>query len=444
MVETLRLKLQTFNKQFSPWFKGVCIGVGGVTLFMIIYHALCCGGDFEIYMVAADYISRGKLPYGHITLTLSDGTTIGHGKFRYSPWAATLFVPFTFLPLRVAFFIWLTLGTVFIFYTCRLLLYFLPTQALSFEHKVGLLLLALLGVIRFIGQNYELGQMTLFLVWASLLSLYWIQRGKTVRGSALLGMAINIKVMPITLLPYLLYRKAFKPAILTIGFVVVFLLLPTLFYGLEQNLILHQAWWEVIRPVNEEYLLETKAGIYDLSAFVPALLTDLPGETHIDLPRHFVSLAPSVISVITLIVKGIFIVFTLYFIRDWPFTPFKKREQTLWEVSYIFMITPLIFPHQPKYEFYYLLPGLSYLVFYMYHMRQGRTGFSCNTYYVLFGGLSLYILLTQLTSVNIVDRYWYNVSQYYNVITYGVFILMGVLAYCRPVYLRNKYRQSSL
>jgi hypothetical protein len=135
------------------------------------------------------------------------------------------------------------------------------------------------------------------------------------------------------------------------------------------------------------------------------------------------------------VVRAFFILLALYFIGSRPFRKVKNRLQEFYEVSYILIAAPLIFPHQQHYAFLMVFPATTYLLYYL--MMK---------YFIPYPGSDLsgsfrtrkIILITLMTIIYLVLNSHFILGQFNNlydhfkVLTYGVLLLVGVLAFCRP------------
>jgi hypothetical protein len=224
--------------------------------------------------------------------------------------------------------------------------------------KKWLLLYYILAIIcsaRFLHLNFKLGQMTIFLIYASLESIHLINNKKPIWGAVLLALAINIKLLPLAFLFYLIYRKEFKPALWVIFFFVIFLFVPALFFGFDFNLVLLKDWTNLLAGTSGNSIMEDikSEGISPLLS--PYLM--ISGEGN--------SLNLSLLNTVLVInaVKLLLVVFTIYFLDFRPFQMVRNRLQNFYAIAYILLITPLIAPHQRYYSFLYVLPAFCYVFF---------------------------------------------------------------------------------
>jgi hypothetical protein len=417
----------------SPNFsriQGLLIGLACL-YFLKVYSSNA--GDFRSYYHAGTYLKNGLSPY--YFYIPEEGWV---SMFSYPPFFALLMLPFSLLPIGIAALIWNVLSLAALFRVYALIEGFLDLKkhlnTIQFRYFV---FFTILLTVRFILYNFDLTQSTLIVMWGTLEGLRLIKKDKFVIGSLLLAVVISVKLLPLVILPYLIYRAYFKEAVLTILFILLLNVLPIFIYGKDGFLSILTEWWRIVNPTNIEFTLKQNAGdetTHGLSAFVPAFFSD--SVVRYDLRRHFLSLNASQITILLLVFRMFFIALTLYFLRSKPFKKVVSNTQFMWEVSYLLMVIPLLFPQQMKYAFALLLPAFSYLIFNMMMMEK-NTKFR---FLILL--MSLVFMLTTLSTDGIIGKQFYEYGQYYKLITWGDFILIFALAICPPIELEKLLFQS--
>ena len=412
--------LNTHIKRFIPYLLFILV------LGFLILKSLS-NGDFKVFLEAAKLVAAGKNPYHEWLHIVNDN----YALYFYSPLWAMILIPFSFLPNFIPNFIWLLANTYFLYRIWILLAKYVDLQSLSGKQVKWILFLSILLNTRYILYNFELIQMTIFLLWGALESLYLFKNKKILSGGALLALVINIKILPIVLFPYLLYRKEWKSALSTLGFSIIFLFLPGLFLGWSFNSYLLSEWWSVINPNNPEHLLETNLGIHSLTALIPSLLTKTEGI--LPYSRNILNLDSATTTYILNIVRIGLVLFTLYFLRWPPFKKAKSRLNEIYELSYIFLLIPLIFPHQQKYAFFLASPALFYLSYFIVYYFRSHT--RINNKITSSAIITLFILsfaLMTLSTDGIIGRNLNQITQHYMTITYGAIMLIILLIICSP------------
>jgi len=384
--------------------------------------------DIDAFIGASRLIATGKSCYN--TWIPSGG---GFLLYYYSPLFALLLTPLTFLPQVLVNIVWLSFNLFFLYRIFRLIEFYLPISTLSSRNRNIYFLLLALSVFRFLLYNFDLGQMTIFLVFASLESIRLILDDKKTLGAALLALAINIKLLPITLLAYLIYRGEFKASLLTTFFFILFLFLPVIFIGMDFNTSLIIEWWNLLANTVDNSLVND-SGRQSLSSFIPSLLMEISGK--VDVRRNILLLNEETAILILNMVRGLLVLLTLYFLRSLPFRKVKNPLQNYYALSYILLISPLIFPHQGKYSFFYMLPAFSYsiyMVFYLFKKKKETVNYKMPARFKLaISSLIASFILTTLTTDGLIGRHYSDIADHFHFITIGALALIIPLVIFRP------------
>ena len=375
-------------------------------ILLYIVKVLSIGeGDFSVYYGAAHDIRQGKSIY-------FVDYPVGNDKCSYSypPFFAMLLIPFTTLPLRIADALWLILNLVLLFRIFRLVGYFLEinTTLNPKNHRLWVFL-TLLFTTRFILYNFDMSQTTFVLLWGCLESLHLAVKNRLVWSGLILATVISIKLLPLVMLPYFFYRTFFKAGVWSLGFLILLNLTPSVFYGFEGYLQVVNQWKSVINPTNTEFVLEENnvmESAHSLSAFVPALLTD--AVTRYDMRRNIAVLPYEKVILWLTLAQLFFIGLTLFFLKTKPFIAITNKKRLFYEVSYLMLIVPLIFPHQQKYAFVLLLPAVAFISFYILEKKQ--EGIVSKNIIIL---MVIVWLLTTASTDGIIGQELYQYGQYF-------------------------------
>ncbi|MEC7754174.1 glycosyltransferase family 87 protein [Roseivirga sp. UBA838] len=395
--------------------------------------------DYRIYIAAGRVmIDQRANPYADEDMveTEPDGIVTPHAQYRYAPIFGIALYPISLLPKQFYIFLWLFFNAFLVVKTLVLFKDFFPkllddTKAFFVVSGIALFL-----CIRLIGQNFELGQTTIILVFLSFYSLYLSKKNKDILAGLMLGLAIVTKIMPLVLIAYFVFRGNLKTPMYTVLWVVILVLLPALFVGWEYNNFLIKEWYGIINPMNSEYTLETKTGIYNLSAFIYAYLTEMPDD-RISGSRNIMSISYELAGTITNVVRVLLVLLTLHFTKWTPFKRLTDWKQLFWEFGYISFAFPLIFPAQNKYSFYYIFPVLFYLSIYLYYTKEEKGSFWKTKKSILIP-IIIYFVLTNLTSSNIIGKALYDQTQFYKVMTFGIVALLIAYIQVKPSMLDSK------
>lgn len=405
---------------------------GGLLLISLIFTTQQAA-DYRIYIAAGRVMVEEKAnPFlaADMVETEPDGIITPHAQYRYAPIFGIALYPISLLPKQLYIFIWLFFNAFLLYKTILLFQHFFKGLPSINSWLAPAAILSLILGIRFWGQNLQLGQTTIILVFLSVYALYLSLQKKSLLAGLMLSLAFITKIMPIVLIGYFIYRKDFKTPLYTLLFSAILILLPALLVGFDYNNFLVQEWYGIINPANKEYTLETKTGIYNLSAFIYAYFTEMPDEK-ISGNRNILSLTYESAAIITNILRGTLILFTLYFMKLKPFTLTETYNQSFWEFGYICMAFPLVFPAQNKYSFYYIFPALFFISVYLVSQYKNGKGLRGIPKRILIP-LAIYFITTTLSSSNIIGRYLYDQTQFYKIITFGMLALLFAYVQIKP------------
>ncbi|MDJ1492003.1 glycosyltransferase family 87 protein [Cytophagaceae bacterium DM2B3-1] len=397
----------------------------GFLIFILFVVAFCVlnafdGYDFNVYLYTARRLRNFENIY--------QPPFLKGLQYYYSVFFALVLIPFSYFPPIIPKIIWALLLAFWLYRVWQLSMAYFTISILSEKAKKYWTILAFFLIVRFIMYNFPMLQLTIFLLWATLESLRLFREDKFIKGGILLGLAINIKLLPALFLPYLLYRKELRGFFITILTFIVLLYLPGLFLGIKFNQYLLSEWWQIINPSNSEHTIETDLSAHSLTSLIPVYLTNAPGQ--LPIKRNFLDLSYNNTLLVLNISRIFFVLLTLVFLRT---LPFKKNVSVLkdyWEYTYLFICTPLLFPHQQKYAYIYLFPAIIYLLYYFIVHFQFQK--SKEIYFPLGIFILASFFFTPIIGSDIIGRYFYDVLQHFRILTIATILLIPVLLMCPP------------
>lgn len=394
-----------------------------ILLIVAAFYAFKCartGHDFEVFVFAGHKIIHGANIY--------KPPFVQNLQYYYSPLFALLLAPFSGLPTIVPQFLWICLSYFLLFRIWKLCgEYFNTSKLTQRQQRLWLMCSAILS-LRFILYDIGYVQMTIFLLWGTLESLQLIKKGRNFEGASLLAFAINVKLLPLAFIFYLIYRNKLKAAVFTCLFYVLYLYIPTLYLGWDENILLIKEWFAVINPGNKEWTIEADNGPSSLVALVPVYITHTVGV--LPFKRNFLDLTFSEVSIILNSIRLVLVTFTLFFLGTRPFKRLTSNVRVFWELSYIFIAIPLIYPHQQQYAFVFLIPAFVYLSWYFIVnwslIKQKMNPFA---WCILF---LIGINFTPIIGRDVISGYAVSILLYYRILTIAVILLIPVLWICKP------------
>ena len=382
-------------------------------------------GDLDIFISA----SKDLLAGGNIY----DIKYHTHYYYFYDVLFALIISPLQFIPLFWANFIWLLFNVFFTYRIWKIILFYLPVDKLRKEQVRLLTVISFAFIFALWHKNIHLTQMTIFILYLCLEGIHLIKNEHPLAGSTLLGIGISIKILPIVIIPYLLYRGYFKASIYSMLATGIILFCPALIFGQEHLMFLLQERWNLINPLNTEHILDiTERSFHSLTSLLSILLVEnARGEFSLDLKRNIANVDLKTLSLIINIVRFCLIASVLFFIRALPFKRSSSKVQFLYEFSYILLITPLIFPHQQHYAFFFVFPAITYLVFYLI-LKYGESLKSKKGLLNKWPLLALMLGIFFLLNSHFILGAYRTIYDHFKTLSYGVLLLIPLLALVRP------------
>jgi alpha-1,2-mannosyltransferase len=190
--------------------------------------------DFEVNFRAGERIVAGETLYQ---------TGDGHFMFKYFPFAALLYAPLTVVPLGAAKALWYLLSV-----TATVALFFVARSLVSGNavRPWWSLAVAPLVLAKFCFRELKLGQIntvvTLVLLFM-VVCLVAAGRRRDTRAGALWGLATALKPYGFVFFPYFVVTRNWRALAGGMGVLSAAFVLPSMFYGLEKNVVVHREWY---------------------------------------------------------------------------------------------------------------------------------------------------------------------------------------------------------
>ncbi|QSQ11694.1 glycosyltransferase family 87 protein [Myxococcus landrumensis] len=207
------------------------------------------GADFRVYLTAAERFLEGTDLY-----RVSDGTM----PFKYAPITAPLFLPFSFLPARLAVALW-NVGSILALIAVARLTRRAPHgpgEATPWDWGPPLATIALLPALTF---ELFYGQVDVVMLLLVVLAATGAERGQVWRPGAAFALAFLLKPPAAFVGLFFLWRKHWR----VIGATAVFgiaLSLPALArYGWDGTLTQFQLWSETLARTTPPWVLQSNA-----------------------------------------------------------------------------------------------------------------------------------------------------------------------------------------
>jgi len=379
-------------------------------------------GDLSIYLFASTDVFNA--------VDIFEKKYVDGYHYYYSVLFAILLKPLTYLPIQITNVIWLGLNVFLVLRIFMLIKNLLPLHDFTKNELMFLRIGGFLFSLRFIHENLHHLQITILILFLSLqgMQLIFSNKPKPFWGALLIALGINIKLFPIVLIPYLFYRGFLKAGLYVILIYAGLMFLPALLIGWEQNQLLLSTWVNLINPINSNHVLDTEErSFHSLSTLLSTLFVQNSGDVYaLNIKRNIADVSVEQLNIILNIMRGLLVLFTFYFLRSKPFQSNVGLKHRFWELSYILLLIPLIFPHQQHYGFLFICPAY---IFCLYYFIQNRKSFSKpKRYFMLSMGIVIYLLCNLKLMAGAYNDYY----EHFKILTYGALLLIVLLAMCKP------------
>lgn len=379
-------------------------------------------GDLFIFLSASTDLFENE--------NIFKNTYLDGYHYFYSVFFAILLKPFTYLPMWACNTLWLCANLFFVFRIFTLIKNLLPLHDFTKNELMALRIGGFLFSLRFIHENLHCLQITILILYLTLqgMQLVFSNKPRPFWGALLIAFGINIKLLPLVLIPYLFYRGFFRAGFAIIGIYVGLLILPAAFIGWEQNQLLLSTWADLINPLRSNHVLDAEErSFHGLSTLFSTLFVENPGDSHaLLIKRNIANISLEKLSFILNVARGILVLFTFYFLRTLPFKTQVGLKHRFWELSYILLLIPLIFPHQQHYAFLFICPAF---IFCLYYFIQNRKTLSKGKFYFMLGsGILIYLVCNLKLILGNYNEYY----EHFKILTYGALLLIILLSLCVP------------
>jgi len=396
--------------------KNIILGILLLVLLFELVRSSLRNGDFIGYLNAGNLTLNGQNIYSDYLNT-------------WPPFFSVFCVPLSLLDklngtlvrglwtvFTLASLFWLMQITVRWLHGKRLLLPYKKGNEASMGMSNFLVLVPFLILFRFVLDNLTNLQINLILLWASVLVVDWFIKGKHSWAGALLAFIISLKVYPIFLLLYFVFKREFKLVIWTLLFLAVINAVPFLVYGSEQALQYYAHWWnEIASP----YASVQHKNQSFFSMMRSLLTNESPG---FDIYINVVDLQIRTLKKVTYGIIIIGALYPMYMFRDK--LKDKQGESALIEYAFVLAAIPILSPLAWKAYFIFLWPAYLLIYYYLYHQTAGVKKRTLTILKVLY---FISILLNIFSTELFMGPRFSDILESYSCITIGTLMVLGIL-----------------
>jgi len=272
-------KITTLYK--SRWYFSLAVifSILIVYMFLAVKNHRFWMHDFEVYHKAASRVIDGE--------NLYRGDIDGFYKYKYSPTCAAYFIPMGALPFSIAKVVyWILLSALICLGFYLALKIAMPDFSGQSPVKINGLIFLMASIL---AVHYErelhLGQVNHLILVCYLAVVYYWRQSRNILSALLWAGSIFIKPFGLIFLPYFIYKREFHLIGWFILTLILFALVPVLFYGWQGMLGQYSGWFGELSAelVNKQDLLQPgNHTIFSILArFTPFRLLDFsPTVTH--------------------------------------------------------------------------------------------------------------------------------------------------------------------
>lgn len=378
--------------------------------------------DIHVYLHAASQFAGGQDIY----------SSNPHNRYLYGPLFAMLMQPLAAIDWSWARFLWLIVNglagiRVWMLFR-RLAEPWLPAPGRDrWLLGAGIAILSL----EFLNQNLNLGQITLLILWLTVEGCLLVLGGRPIAGAALLALGVNIKIVPALALAYLLIRRAWMGAGLTVVFFVVSLMLPAVQTGWTRNVELHERWSASINPGQSDYVFEQDKGCQSLNCTLSAYLLDPEAPENVGYHPAWARMTAA--ALLPLVRAGQLALIVALLV---PLVQHRQQRaadglQTFREIACLLVVSLLLFPHQMAYATLYAVPAAAYVFLYGLMLRTRGNAWRIHEWLLVGASVCLAVLVA-VQGRDLIGNAAVNLFRFYRLLGLSAIVWMVTLLVCRP------------
>lgn len=359
--------------------------------------------DFNVFYHAGKRLLNGENIYGephHYNL-----------KYFYSVLFAAWMSSMQGIGIVAAKWVWFLLNFILLFRTLFILKSLIPEGT---KGRLLIFFVLMLIMAKIILINYVSNQITIVILWTVLEAYVQLKKDKFILAAAIICLGINIKILPVVVVPYMIYiaKDRWRFLFAGLSFLLVYTFLPALLFGWSYNLMLLGEWAKTLNPVSDIHVMQTyEYGILDISSLITKFLSDEP--VYLEPKLNFASWSKDQLFLLTNALRVLCLTGAIYLalkVRK----PIAGLSHHVVVLAAFMALAPLCFPHQREYSFLFYSPLWLVIMIINLSIRKWSAWLTFIVL-VLFSGL--------LTWVDFVGRDIVDVFNFYRIITIGMFCM---------------------
>jgi hypothetical protein len=301
--------------------------------------------DFDVFFNAGKRILLGENIYGEphfINL-----------KYFYSPLFASFLSIFQSVDIQIVKVFWFLINTILFFRCLYVIQSWIPKEN-KFKALAFFVTLLMTGKIILI--NYTFNQITIVILWTIVEAIFQLKHKRHLLAVLLLCIGINIKILPLVMVPYFIYMSDKPMKTLGLGILILgaTVFLPALWLGWDYNQFLIGEWGKTLNPVSKIHAVQTyEYGLLDMGALVSKYLS--AEKVQLEPVLNIVSWSDSTVFAIINVLRVLLLSSVVYFATQLKKSIFGIHSHLIVTGAFMALI-PLCFPHQREYSYLMFLP----------------------------------------------------------------------------------------
>ncbi len=389
-------------KRINPYFVLGCIYA--LWLLNLLMRSEGLLDDFDVFFHSGKRLLNGENIYGephYINL-----------RYFYSPLFSCIMALFQGVDVLVMKVVWWVVNVVLLLR----LIYLVYTHIIAnATHGLLIYFLTILLMSKIVLLNVVGNQMTIVMLWTAMEAYHQLKKDRIFLAVFVLCLGINIKLLPMVVVPYILYiaREPKKVFLYGIGIFFSLAFLPAFFIGWDYNLFLISEWWKTLNPVSSIHAVQTyEEKILDAGAMISKYLSDKPVYNEPSL--NIAAWSDSTIFLLTNAIRVAMLSMVLYFAYTIK-KPLLGLHQHIIVLPAFLALVPICFPHQREYSFLFHMPLIAVQMSLIDKDKNVKAGLIF-AFFALLSGM--------LTWVDFAGEKLVAVFMYYRLITMGFLLLL--------------------
>ena len=231
------------TSSFTFWCWAVAVLVLVVGLGVITVERAAClqkeHTDFTVYREAGRAVLNGTDIY--------KAQNSRGWRYIYPPPFSILMTPFAKMSVFWGALVWYIISVALTASAVRMSALLVGGPRPFEKYALFLYALPIFLILGWFMSGVTRGQASIMMAWLIIAAVYWHFRGRDIMGASCLAGAILLKVFPVTLLAYFVWRKRWRFVAATfVALVVGGLVLPALVFGWRGNLAYLREWVDVV------------------------------------------------------------------------------------------------------------------------------------------------------------------------------------------------------